>query len=94
MVPPEGVLRHVYPLGDSPRRCLADGRWPKVNHGLGILHTTIKCKLQHALERLFLNRHHYKNDPRGTRYSSNGWRQRGRAVTRGAEEGEEEEEKV
>ena len=22
---PEGVLRHVHPLGDSPRRCLADG---------------------------------------------------------------------
>ena len=21
----EGVLRHVHPLGDSPRRCLADG---------------------------------------------------------------------
>ena len=28
----EGVLRHVHPLGDSPRRCLADGgaRVPKV----------------------------------------------------------------
>ena len=24
-VAPEGVLRHVHPLGDSPRRCLADG---------------------------------------------------------------------
>jgi len=31
-VAPEGVLRHVHPLGDSPRRCLADGgaRVPKV----------------------------------------------------------------
>ena len=29
---PEGVLRHVHPLGDSPRRCLSDGgaRVPKV----------------------------------------------------------------
>ena len=31
-VAPEGVLRHVHPLGDSQRRCLADGgaRVPKV----------------------------------------------------------------
>ena len=31
-VAPEGVLRQVHPLGDSPRRCLADGgaRVPKV----------------------------------------------------------------
>ena len=29
---PEGVLRHVHPLGDSQRRCVADGgaRGPKV----------------------------------------------------------------
>ena len=55
---PEGVLRHVHPLGDSPRRCLADGGAcvPKVLPAAeleGILTASFLYSMNHELiERL------------------------------------------
>ena len=48
-VAPEGVLRHVHPLGDSPRRCLADGgvcqkHCPRRNLKASSLGSSLLCR--------------------------------------------------